>query len=103
MPIFALLSIILIVVIFFTNFSVPKKTILYIIIFFSFLWGFMWNYYKKNIPSISDQLDIKSWSTNINWIISSTSTCVWKCSNNSSSSSFSSWWGGWWGWWGWWK
>lgn len=72
-----------------------------VILLISALTGWvLWYMSKTNLKPISDQLDLKSWNTNINWIISSRSYCdtaLWACQNKSSdSSSSSSWWG--WGW-----
>lgn len=97
-------SIVWAIVIFFTKFSTPKKILWYLTIFFIFMWWFIGNYYKNNVPTISNQLDTKSWNVNVNWFLSSSSNCTWNCSNYSSSSSHSSRGWGWWGWgWGWWK
>ena len=76
---------------------------LIIIVLIAALTGWvLWYVSKNNVKPISDQLDLKSGSTNIDWIVWSSSYCDWVCRNYSSSSSSSSWWGWWsgWGWWG---
>lgn len=62
----------------------------------------LWYMIKTNITPISDQIDLKSGSTSINWITGSREYCEWDCRNYTSSSSSSSSWWGWssWGWWG---
>ncbi|MDD5769854.1 MAG: hypothetical protein PHE25_02710 [Candidatus Gracilibacteria bacterium] len=69
-----------------------------IILLISALSGGVIGYYSKiNVKPISKQLDLKSGSTNIDWIISSKSYCDTKlgsCQNKTSSSSSSSWGGG---------
>lgn len=73
-----------------------------ILLLISVLTGWViWYYNKINVKPISNQIDLKSWSTSINWIIWSRSYCdtaLWSCQNQSSSSSSSS---SSWGWWGW--
>lgn len=82
-----------------------NKWIIIILLISALSWWVIWYYSKINVKPISKQLDLKSWSTNIDWIISSKSYCdtkLWSCQNKTSSSSSSSWWGWWssWGWWG---
>lgn len=79
-----------------------SKTFL-IILIISWLSGWVvWYYLKHSITPISTQLDLKSGSTHINWVIWTTSYCDttnWICQNrSSSSSSSSSWWTISWGW-----
>lgn len=79
---------------------------LIIIVLIAALTGWvLWYVSKNNVKPISEQLDLKSGSTNIDWIVNTTNYCdgaLWSCKNYSSSSSSSSWWGWWsgWGWWG---
>ena len=71
-----------------------------IILLISALSGWViWYYNKIGVKSISKQLDLKAWNTNIDWIISTRQYCDWICKNYTSNNSSSNSWG-WWSWWG---
>lgn len=79
-----------------------KIIVILIIIITSFItWWVLWYYKKNDVNPISNQLDLKSWNTKINWVVSSRSYCDtswWSCQNYDSDSWWSSWWGSSWGW-----
>lgn len=79
-----------------------SKTFLIIFIIIALTSGVIWYFSKHSVDPISKQLDLKSGSTHINWIIWKTSFCdtsKWSCKDYDSDSYSSStwWWGGWWG------
>lgn len=77
------------------------KWLVIILLISIIIWWTIWYYKKINIKPVSQQLDLKSWNADINWIISSKSYCdksLWICENIHTDSWWSSWWWGWWGW-----
>lgn len=77
-----------------------KISVIIILLVSWILWWVVWYYTKfAQIKPLSEQLDLKSWNTKINWIVSTASSCNWDCTNKSSSSSSTVWWSSW--WWGW--
>lgn len=79
-----------------------SKSFLIILTIMAFLGWAMWFSSKKNITPISQQLDLKSDSWKIEWIIHSYKTCdstLWSCRDSSSNHYSSSWWSSYWGWW----
>lgn len=78
------------------------KWVIIIVLILIICWWVFWYYTKNNVKPISSQIDLKSQTANLEWIISTRSYCdttLWSCQNRSSSSSSSSSSWGWW-WWG---
>lgn len=75
-----------------------SKTFLIILIIIAMTGGVIGYYSKNSVAPISKQLDLKSGSTHIDWVVGTSSYCDGICKNYSSSSSSSSWLGSSWGW-----